>query len=119
MAIRVVVVDDHPMLLDSLVRVLEAESDIEVVGTATSVDSGIDATHHHHPDVIVLDHGLRASDGGEGSTCLLDAWPEATIIVLTAPNADETAPPLAAEHTLDKTLAIDELAASIRAAASA
>jgi len=120
MAIRVVVVDDHPMLLESLVRVLDEEADIEVVGTATSIDAGVDATEHHHPDVIVLDHGLQSRNGTDAPTTILEAWPEASVIVLTAPNADidDDAPVVTAAHTLDKTLAIDELAASIRSAAA-
>lgn len=119
MPIRVVVVDDHPMLLDSLVRVLDDEDDIEVVGFATSVDAGVDATRQHHPDVIVLDDGLLRRDGIDARTCMHDAWPHATVIVLTAPNTDsDDASSSNGRRALDKTLAIDELASSIRAAVS-
>jgi DNA-binding NarL/FixJ family response regulator len=116
MPISVVVVDDHAMLLESLVRALSDEPDIEVVATATSVDAGLDAVRRHHPDVIVVDQGLSTLDGAEAPVSILGGWPDATVLVLTPPNAKATtAAPLARQHHLEKIHAIERLAQTIRA----
>jgi DNA-binding NarL/FixJ family response regulator len=53
--IRIVVVDDHQVLLDLLKLRLSAEPDFEVVGTATNGDDGLEMLRRLRPDVAVLD----------------------------------------------------------------
>ena len=113
MPISVVVIDDHALLLESLVRALSDEPDIEVVATASSVDAGLDAVRRHHPDVIVVDQGLPTRDGSAASVSILGGWPDATVLVLTPPNA--TSPETPRQHHLDKVHAIEQLAHAIRA----
>lgn len=118
MTIRVVIIDDHRMLLESLVGVLSPEPDIEVVATASSVASGVKAILEHHPDVIVLDQGLAATDGVEPSTYVSRVWPAASVLVLTPPSVERSTC-TTAHQLLEKTRAVDSLAGSIRATRSA
>ena len=59
--IRLVLVDDHPIILHGLQRLFEHETDIEVVRTCTKIDEAIDAVRAIAPDVLVLD--LKMQDG--------------------------------------------------------
>jgi DNA-binding NarL/FixJ family response regulator len=53
--IRVVLADDHQILLAGLKRLIDSKGDMEVVATATDAASAIEATRAHRPDVLVLD----------------------------------------------------------------
>jgi two-component system response regulator NreC len=53
--IRIVLADDHQILLAGLKRLIESKGDMEVVATATDAASAIEATRNHRPDVLVLD----------------------------------------------------------------
>lgn len=53
--IRIVLVDDHLMLVDSLVSRFQKDTDIEVVGTATNADDGLSLILETEPDVVILD----------------------------------------------------------------
>jgi DNA-binding NarL/FixJ family response regulator len=59
--IRLVLVDDHPIILHGLQRLFEHEADIEVVCTCTKIDEAVDAVRAFAPDVLVLD--LKMQDG--------------------------------------------------------
>jgi DNA-binding NarL/FixJ family response regulator len=59
--IRLVLVDDHPIILHGLQRLFEHEADIEVVRTCTKIDEAVDAVRAFAPDVLVLD--LKMQDG--------------------------------------------------------
>ena len=53
--IRIVLADDHQILLAGLKRLIESKGDMEVVATATDATSAIEAARSHRPDVLVLD----------------------------------------------------------------
>jgi len=53
--IRVVLADDHQILLAGMQRLIDSKSDMRVVATATDAASAIEATRTHRPDVLVLD----------------------------------------------------------------
>ena len=59
--IRVVVVDDHAVVREGVIRVLEHEGDMTVVGQAGSVEEALSCVQRTKPDVVVLD--LRMQDG--------------------------------------------------------
>ena len=62
MPIRVVLLDDHPMVLKGLEQLLRAEPDFQVLATCGSVEEGLEAVHSLDPDVLVLDLKLREDD---------------------------------------------------------
>jgi len=65
--IKLVLVDDHPIVLQGLQQFLERHDDCDVVACCDSADSGFFAVQRHQPDVLVLD--LRMP-GGDGLTLL-------------------------------------------------
>ena len=83
MPIRLVMVDDHPLVLGGLEQLLGANPEFEVVGTAGSIADGWQAVASNQPDVLLLD--LRLGDG-EGLSLLrrLDPEKPPAVVVLTA-----------------------------------
>jgi DNA-binding NarL/FixJ family response regulator/two-component sensor histidine kinase len=61
--IRVLVVDDHPLFRDSVSRLLEAESDLRVIGKACSAAEAAAAVERLRPDVVLLDVALPDASG--------------------------------------------------------
>lgn len=82
--IRVIVVDDHPIVCAGLARLIGAESDIEVVGTALDGAKGIEMYMELRPDVLLTDLSMQPIDGVETARRLLARQPDARILVLAA-----------------------------------
>ena len=78
-AIRVVVVDDHQMLLESLVRRLDGDGGVAVVGSASTVAEGIAAVEAHSPDIVVMDYELPDGDGAAASRQITERWPSVRV----------------------------------------
>src|SRR5262249_62066655 len=53
--IRLVIADDHPIVLDGLERLFQADRDFSVVARCTDGEEALRAAHEHQPDVLVLD----------------------------------------------------------------
>ena len=83
MAIKLVIVDDHPLVLGGLEQLLRAEADFEVLATCGTVEAAWDAVNSHHPDVVILDLNLPDEDGLSLLRRLDPAKPPA-VVVLTA-----------------------------------
>jgi len=85
--IRVLVVDDHPIVRDGLLAVLGDQPDLEIVGALGSVEEALalDA----YPDVVLLDLELPGLDGVAALPRLTEAMPAARVLVLTAYATDE------------------------------
>ena len=66
MTIRVLVIDDHPLVRAGVRSELEKSDVIEVVGDAADVDSAVEACHSLQPDVALLDVHLPGGGGGVG-----------------------------------------------------
>jgi DNA-binding NarL/FixJ family response regulator len=89
--IRVLVVDDHRMFAESLVRVLDDEQDIEVTGIAVSAADATAQVAQHHPDVCVLDYQLPDQDGASAVEGLRARAPELRVVMLTGLAQSHTA----------------------------
>jgi two-component system, NarL family, nitrate/nitrite response regulator NarL len=83
MAIRVVLVDDHPLVLSGLEQLLATGQDFEVVRTCSTAGEGFRAVNEDHPDVMVLDLMLPGEDG-LSLLRRLDTTKPPAVIVLTA-----------------------------------
>jgi NarL family two-component system response regulator LiaR len=83
-SIRVLIVDDHPMVRTGLARVLEAYDELEVVGTAASGEEALALCDTTAPDVVLIDLKLPDIDGLETIRLLKQYHPEAQAIVLTS-----------------------------------
>jgi two-component system, NarL family, response regulator NreC len=83
MSIRVLVVDDHSVVRTGLRRVLDAEQDIETVAEAPNAERAVFEALEHQPDVVLMDVVMPGKSGIEGMPALLQAVPEAKVLVLS------------------------------------
>ncbi|HEY7895037.1 MAG TPA: response regulator transcription factor [Gemmatimonadaceae bacterium] len=82
--IKVLLVDDHPLVLEGLRGLMESEPGIEVVGTTTDGARVVDLARQYRPDVVVLDLELGATNGYDVLTKLRAEQVPARVLVLTA-----------------------------------
>jgi DNA-binding NarL/FixJ family response regulator len=81
--IRVLVVDDHAVVRSGLRRLLDAEPDIETVGEAPNADRAVFEAIETQPDVVLMDLVMPEKGGIEGMPAVLQAVPEARVLVLS------------------------------------
>lgn len=86
---RVLLVDDHQLLTDSLARILAAEPDMEVVGIAGTVAEAKQLARERM-DVVLMDYRLPDGTGAEATRAIKARWPSARVVMLTAVHDDET-----------------------------
>ncbi len=118
--VRILVVDDHQMFSDCLIRLLDDEADFSVTGTATTIAEAANAVRSRPPDVIVLDYRLPDGDGGTAVRQLRVSCPGVRFVMITGAADQATlAAALAAgaDGLVTKDLAADELVQTVRAAA--
>jgi len=117
MAIRVLVVDDHPVVRAGLANVLGAESDIDIVGQARDGREAIDKAVELEPDVIIMDISMPGCGGLEATSVLAHRLPRAKVLILTISDKEEDlfqAVRFGARGYLLKSAAIDDILAAIR-----
>ncbi|HEY2372120.1 MAG TPA: response regulator transcription factor [Gaiellaceae bacterium] len=83
MSIRVLIVDDHAVVRSGLRLLLDAESDLEVVGEAGSAREAVFEARTANPDVILLDVVMPDQSGLEAIPTLLHEHPDTKILVLS------------------------------------
>ena len=86
--IRVMVVDDHPIMRDSLRNALEASGRFEVVGLAEDGEESVREAQNLRPDVIIMDVMMPGKDGIEACREIMELLPETRVLILTASNAE-------------------------------
>lgn len=87
-AIRILIVDDHPMFREGVSISLSEQPDLEVCGEGASADEAIRLDRELSPDIILLD--LSMPGGGlHALRLILEQSPDARVVVLTASEADE------------------------------
>src|SRR5438045_3487750 len=87
--IRVLVVDDHPIVRAGIVAVLEDEADFAVVGMAGSAEEALVLVARARPDVVLLDLELPGQDGVQAIPQLVAGPPATRVLVFTAYDQDE------------------------------
>lgn len=81
--IRVLIVDDHEVFVQSLARLLGATPALKVIGAARSAREGYDAALAYQPDVILMDFELPDGDGAQATRRILRMMPSVKVVMLT------------------------------------
>ena len=114
---RVLICDDHAVVRAGLRLILQAEPDFEIVGEATSGQEAIAQASQLRPDIIILDLSMPGLGGLEALPRVLQAAPDAKVLILTI-HEDETyffrAVAAGASGYLLKGASADELLAALR-----
>ena len=88
--VRVLIVDDHPVVRDGLRALLGSTEDVEVVAEAADGLGALRAAKSHHPDVVIMDLHLPDLDGVEATRRLRRLLPDAAVLVLSMLEDDDT-----------------------------
>lgn len=118
--IRVLLVDDHPVVRAGLAGILQAEADVEVVGEAASAAEAVAVVRAQAPDVVLMDLRMPGGDGVMATEGVLEAAPSTRVVVLTTYESDADilrAVEAGAAGYLLKDASRAELVAAIRMAA--
>jgi DNA-binding NarL/FixJ family response regulator len=117
---RVVVVEDHTLVRQSLVKTINAEDGFEVAGEAGRGDEGLALINKLSPDVVLLDITMPGGNGLEVAAQLRTAAPNARFLFLTMHDDDSSiskAIALGADGYVLKTASTDELLTALHAIA--
>jgi two-component system, NarL family, response regulator len=86
--IRILTVDDHPVLREGIAAMLASEPDMVVVAEAGNGAEAIEQFRTHRPDVTLMDLQMPLVNGTEAILTIRQHFPEARIIVLTTYSGD-------------------------------
>jgi DNA-binding NarL/FixJ family response regulator len=117
--ITVLLADDHTLVRQGLVALLEAESDLQVVAQAETGRQAVQLAKSHQPDVVVMDVAMPLLNGLEAARQILKALPATRVLVLSSYSDDEYARQVieaGAAGYLLKQAAVTELVKAIREA---
>ena len=89
LSLKILVVDDHALMRESVRAILETDDGFEVVGEAESAAAAVELAGSLRPDVILLDLRLPDSDGFACLDALERRLPEAAVIVFSAVDEPE------------------------------
>jgi two-component system, chemotaxis family, protein-glutamate methylesterase/glutaminase len=87
--IRVLIVEDSPVIRDFLRHILSADPDIHVIGTAADGEAALDAVQYQKPDVITMDIHMPRMNGLEATRHIMETHPTPIVIVSSSMVADE------------------------------
>lgn len=87
--IKVLIADDHTIVRIGLTTLLNAESDIEVVGEARNGEIAVKEALRLTPDIVVMDLMMPKKDGAEATAELHERLPSAKVIILTTFGASD------------------------------
>ena len=82
--IRIILADDHVMLRQGTLALLQREADIEVVGQADNGRQAVELAHRLRPDIVVMDVRMPELSGVEATRQIRQRLPAVQVLVLTA-----------------------------------
>lgn len=87
-SIRLMIVDDHRMVVEGLSSILGAEPEIEIVAIAGTVAEGFRLAGESLPDVVLMDFRLPDGDGAQATRKIRSALPDCAVLFLSADASD-------------------------------
>jgi DNA-binding NarL/FixJ family response regulator len=89
--IRVLTVDDHPLIREGIAAVLQSEPDMVLIGEASNGREALEQFRVHRPDVTLMDLQMPEMNGIETILAIREEFPDARIVVLTTYSGDAQA----------------------------
>ncbi len=89
MAIRVILADDHTIVLDGLRLLLEGQPDIKVIGTASNGLEVVRQVETLHPDVVIIDIAMPELNGVEATRQIHEIAPDTHVVILSMYSSTE------------------------------
>lgn len=86
--IKILVVDDHPLMREALQGLIETEPDLKVIGQASNGESAVEMAARMQPDVVVMDIIMPGIDGIEATRQIIKTCPGVHVLILTSSNDD-------------------------------
>jgi DNA-binding NarL/FixJ family response regulator len=86
--IRILAVDDHPILREGIAALLASQSDMKLVGEASNGREALEQFRKHRPDLTLMDLQMPDMDGIEAMVAICSEFPQARFIVLTTYKGD-------------------------------
>ena len=87
--IRVILADDHPVVRDGLVAIVNQQPDMQVIAEASDGEEAIALYEQHMPDVMVLDLRMPKRDGVQVVQNVMERHPKARLLIMTTFDGDE------------------------------
>ena len=87
--IRVVIVENHQLVSESLGLLLGSQDDMEVVGKAGSVNEATALPRHLSPDVVVMDFHLDDGTGPDAALAMREVFPNVRFVFLSRDGSDD------------------------------
>lgn len=84
MTIKILIVDDHPMIRQGLAVIIAAQPDLELVGEASNGELAVQQAMALHPDLVIMDLQMPVKDGLAATREITQADPHVQILVLTS-----------------------------------
>jgi DNA-binding NarL/FixJ family response regulator len=89
--IRILVVDDHPLMRRALINTLSLQADFEVVGEAGNGEEALTQARRLKPDVIVMDLSMPVKDGLQATSEITHLYPGMHVLALTSSLVENSA----------------------------
>jgi DNA-binding NarL/FixJ family response regulator len=86
--IRILVVDDHPVVRQGIAVLIGSQSDMALAAEASNGREAIQQFRKHHPDITIMDLQMPEMNGFDALTAIRGEFPDAKIIVLTTYTGD-------------------------------
>jgi two-component system, NarL family, response regulator len=82
-SIRILAIDDHPLVRRGIATLVAGQSDLELVGEASNGREAIQQFRKHRPDIALMDLQMPEMNGIDAMSAILGEFPDARIVVLT------------------------------------
>ena len=116
-SIKVMIVDDHPLVRIGMATVINQQSDMAIVAETDSGRRALELFRSHRPDVVLMDMRLRGDSGARVASVIVGEFPDARVLMISNYEGDEDirqALAAGAKGYLFKSIVEDELVDAIR-----